>query len=704
LIRQPAFGRFPQVEFHEFTCTKEDVMSAYVYGSSITYRDYLQAKRFIDDLATASRAVSMAVSRQTRELIASKEALARENIRMMEASTDRVIGALDPGFEQLSYGLEDISGGISELNATFHWGFPEIICRLGHMNDPLEELVKIAKTPVQTWAFNHFEIARDAFRQGLFKECLEELEIAIKGDQTSSGYKIEWRFHQMKGLLHLGFADGDLSLIDLAMAEESFLLAGRYGKMDYPADAAHAFLSAGWAAYCQGKMKEALAHTEQSMALHPRLGEAFFQAAKVLMAMNETAKALPALNKAIDVDRFYALKAAGDGDFQKFEDALRGFLDAIRKEKYRESQPRAKAVLEKINFWREHSTETKNHEMVNRMEAFVATGGDWPLMDILNVARNLEKTVAEIEQCARNAIIVVSAQIPVGAREFEETYPEVETYEKKVVLKPAGLFRKAVTEKQIKTRKVIKTRTVSQDMDGLRTDFYDGFGQRIVSVEFCFIPQGSFIMGSPIDEKDRSENESQHKVMLAKAFYLGKYPVTQAQWEGVMGSNPSHFKGPDLPVEKVSWEDCQQFIGKLNQSGGAVQFCLPTEAEWEYACRAGGTGRFCFGDRDDQLGEYAWFGGNSNNQTHSVGQKKPNAWGLYDMHGNVWEWCKDWYGEYPMGSVADPVGPSSSTCRVLRGGSWCYEDWICRAASRSGDGPGFRSYSLGFRLAAFLFR
>lgn len=628
-------------------------MSNFIWNSHLSYRDYLQAKSFISDVTSATRSagkqVSMEISRQTRDVIASNEALQMEHVAMVEASTDRTVGALNEGFDRLSYsmdagfdrlsnGLDQISSGISELNATFHWGFGEIIASLGHMNDSLSELIKIAKTPVQTVAFNHFEIARDAFRQGLYKESLEELEKAISGDHTSAGYKLEWRFHQMKGTLHLGFADGDMSLLDLAKAEETFLMAARYGKADYPKDAGRAFLSAGWAAYCQGKMKEALAHTEQAMALHPKMGEAFFQAAKIHMSLGQVDTALPVLSKAIDLDQFYALKAASDGDFQPYDEKLRSFLEALRIEKYRQSVPKVQAALEKIRFWREHFPAARNNEAVSRMDAFIEKGGTWPLLDMLSVVQKLDETISGIEKMANQSRIVVTA---------------------------------------------------TQTVNGVRDDICDGIGKTIASLEFCPIHAGKFMMG---------ENKKK-QVTLMNDFFLGKYQVTQAQWQAVMGNNPSHFKGASLPVEKVSWDDCQRFIQKLNSLSGKQIYRLPTEAEWEYACRAGSTTAYCYGDDEGRLGEYAWYNGNSGNTTHPVGQKKSNAWGLYDMHGNVGEWCQDWYGDLSAVSATDPKGASSGQFRVLRGGAWDRFANLTCATYRITSSPGIMCNYYGFRLA-----
>ena len=623
-------------------------MSNYVWGSSLSHSDYLQAKSFVSDVKSATRdagrKVSMDISRQTCDIIASNESLQREHMELLNASTDRTVCALNDGFERISYrmdaGFDRLSDGISELNATFHWGFGAVLASLGHMNDTLSELVKIAKTPVQTVAFNHFEIARDAFRQGLYRESLEELDKAISGDHTSAGYKLEWRFHQMKGTLQLGFADGDMSLYDLAKAEESFVTAARYGKTDYPHDAGRAFLSAGWAAYCQGKMKEALAHTEQAMALHPEIGEVFFQASKVQMALGNVESALPMLAKAIDIDRFYALKAAGDGDFQQHDAQLRSFLDALRKEKYRQCVPKVKDALDRIKGF-----EIKGFELApgteNRLQAFLDEGAKWPLMDMLEVLQNLDsfKQLAII-------VRVKDAGNPVNTK---ETYTEQETYYEDVVITPGGFFKKAVTEKQKKTRMVTKTRTVTTSSSGKEVTFF----------EFCPIP--------------------------AQDYYLGKYPVTQQQWEAVMGNNPSNFKGGSLPVEMVSFDDAQIFIQKLNQLSGKKKYRLPTEEEWEYACRAGTTSEYYFGDDASQLGEYAWYNGNSGQTTYPLGQKKPNGWGLYDMAGNVLEWTDSWYDNIRW-------------MRVVRGGSWQALAEGCLSAFRYGYPPDDRDNSLGFRL------
>jgi WD40 repeat protein/serine/threonine protein kinase/transposase-like protein len=229
----------------------------------------------------------------------------------------------------------------------------------------------------------------------------------------------------------------------------------------------------------------------------------------------------------------------------------------------------------------------------------------------------------------------------------------------------------------------------------------------VQGIKFQRIPAGKFLMGSPDSDGDaQSEEKPQHLVRITRPFYLGVYPVTQSQYEALMGSNPSGFQGDgNRPVEQASWEDANTFCRKLSEAmrekwRGFV--CrLPTEAEWEFACRAGTSTRYCFGEDAARLGEYAWFRDNASGTTHPVGQKKPNAWGLYDMHGNVWEWCQDLYDEkyYAGSQVDDPAGPTQASRRVFRGGCWFNYAWYCRSANRDWDEPAFRINYLGFRVA-----
>jgi formylglycine-generating enzyme required for sulfatase activity/serine/threonine protein kinase len=221
-----------------------------------------------------------------------------------------------------------------------------------------------------------------------------------------------------------------------------------------------------------------------------------------------------------------------------------------------------------------------------------------------------------------------------------------------------------------------------------------------IDMPLRLIPAGEFVMGASANDNEKPE----HRVRITQPFYLGVYPVTQAEYQRVMGKNPGKFGGNDRrPVEMVSWEDAQEFCRRLSKQEGTA-YRLPTEAEWEYACRAGSVGRWCFGDDESLLEQYAWYSKNSNSSTQPVGQKKPNGWGLYDMHGNVWEWCADYwdanyYKQFSDKVAADPRGPSGGSYRVFRGGSWRNGASDCRSAYRLWIDPGLRRDFLGFRLA-----
>jgi formylglycine-generating enzyme required for sulfatase activity len=221
------------------------------------------------------------------------------------------------------------------------------------------------------------------------------------------------------------------------------------------------------------------------------------------------------------------------------------------------------------------------------------------------------------------------------------------------------------------------------------------------------IPAGEFLMGSPDAHRDAPPYERpQHQVRVTTPLYLAIHPVTQEQYAQVMEQALSRFEGdPQQPAGMVSWSDAMEFCRRLSALPEEAQaghvYRLPTEAEWEYACRAGSTSKWCFGDDESLLREYAWYEGNSADTPHPVGQKRPNAWGLHDMHGNVWEWCADWFGEdyYVLSRSDDPKGPNAGDGRVLRGGGWTVGPWGTRSADRSRYDPGLRSPYNGFRVA-----
>jgi formylglycine-generating enzyme required for sulfatase activity len=226
-----------------------------------------------------------------------------------------------------------------------------------------------------------------------------------------------------------------------------------------------------------------------------------------------------------------------------------------------------------------------------------------------------------------------------------------------------------------------------------------------VGMEFVWIPPGSFLMGSEkasLMELFMGDTKPVHQVTIGEGFYMGKYQLTQAQWQQVMGNNPSHFKGENLPVETVSWYEAIDFIAKLNAKNDGYTYRLPSEAEWEYAARAGTTGEYA-GDLDAMAWYSTVYAGNAGNQTHPVGSKLPNAFGLFDMHGNVWEWCEDWYHNSYSGAPVDGsawLSGGKQKYRVLRGGSWFHLSNGCRSSYRFRDAPGTRGGTIGLRVVA----
>ena len=230
-----------------------------------------------------------------------------------------------------------------------------------------------------------------------------------------------------------------------------------------------------------------------------------------------------------------------------------------------------------------------------------------------------------------------------------------------------------------------------------------------IGMKFSLIPPGQFLMGSPPKEEGHRDDEVLHRVTLTKAFYLGTTEVTQRQWKALMGTDPSFCTGDDLPVETVSWGQAVEFCGKLSlKEGGKCR--LPSEAEWEYSCRAGTatpfhTGETISTDQANYDGRQTYGGGRKGvfrDGTADVGSFAPNAWGLHNMHGNVWEWCADWYGEYPRGDTTDPTSPASGNRRVSRGGCWINFPAVCRSANRAKIVPESWNFHTGFRVVRAL--
>lgn len=273
-----------------------------------------------------------------------------------------------------------------------------------------------------------------------------------------------------------------------------------------------------------------------------------------------------------------------------------------------------------------------------------------------------------------------------------------------IVLIPTVLMAQAAggaikrPTKKVQTAPASKPAIKSKTKSGMSKADKERILQNLIN-NMVYIEGGTFTMGATSEQgKDAAVAEKPAHQVTLSSFSIGKYEVTQEEWMSVMGSNPSTFRGAKRPVENVKWGDCQAFISKLNELTGK-RFRLPTEAEWEYAARGGNRSRGYKYAGSDNLGSVAWYTDNSGDTTHPVGQKSPNELGLYDMIGNVWEWCHDWYGSYVSYSQTNPTGPSSGLDRVNRGGGWDDLIWHCRSSFRGSNSPSLRNDDIGLRLA-----
>ena len=337
-------------------------------------------------------------------------------------------------------------------------------------------------------------------------------------------------------------------------------------------------------------------------------------------------------------------------------------------------------------------------------------------------------TVLVDNKMVRGTNGVARTTLPVGQHSFVVACDGYESEEGTVKLKASApsniqitLTKEAMaTQQSMVSQPAVAQQPVVQapiaNSDNITIPVKDG-----ISIDMVRVEAGTFTMGATAEMKDPYDGEKPtdrsaaydllqlakkyqydgekptHRVTLTNDYYIGKYEVTQALWQAVMGNNPSNFKGDNLPVEKVSWDDCQEFISKLNRITGKT-FRLPTEAEWEYAARGGNKSRGYQYSGSNNLLDVAWFRDNSGSKTHAVGTKQPNELGIYDMSGNVCEWCHDWYGAYSSSSQVNPTGANSGSYRVIRGGSWYFSAMYSRSSCRYEHAPGYRSTIFGLRL------
>lgn len=365
--------------------------------------------------------------------------------------------------------------------------------------------------------------------------------------------------------------------------------------------------------------------------------------------------------------------AASGGDLSRYKkdlDTLERFYRLHWYEKFLDILPEVMLPLD--NMYKKYKEEArveaiKLHRYVKKLlEQFI----------------DLDLDISEMDRPYRQAMTLF---------EQEDYDDSIEIFKKLLLLFKRLEKRKLEALDEPKWREKASVRQIMEAKAlGLPVEFTDKNG-----MEFVFIPPGTMTMGSKL----QADAQPLHLVKISEPFYLGRYPVIQGEWAKVMKDNPSRFKGRRLPVENVSWNTCDKFITELNKRGSVYKYRLPTEAEWEYASRADSSTEYYFGDDPGLLLWYGWSHDNSNKMSHEVGNKKSNAWELFDIYGNVFEWCEDWFAEYPNSARLDPVGPRKGEYKIFRGGSWYTDAHSCRCGVRNFYQPnGFFDY-IGLRIA-----
>ena len=327
--------------------------------------------------------------------------------------------------------------------------------------------------------------------------------------------------------------------------------------------------------------------------------------------------------------------------------------------------------------------------------------------EVLNFA-NEQRLILKVHHCVSAAFIGSESAAGLGLTELESAVPGTTAKLSRRILQHSG-------NSSVGVDPPAPIQPVISLSDWLISP-EQKYGTGDSGITMVKIGAGEFLMGSPRYEADRESNEDRHQVTLTRGFLLGKTEVTQDQWKAIMGSSPSRHDGGRRPVENVTFSQCVEFCNQLSQAEGIEPaygfngeeiywnrgsggYRLPTEAEWEFACRAGSLQRFANGDRPSDLDAISWSRNNSSGRTHDVASRDPNSWGFHDMHGNVWEWCWNWSAPYPSRFAVDPQGPETGSSRVIRGGSWDNSHAACRSANHNGAKPGFRAGVLGFRVA-----
>ncbi len=613
-------------------------MSFFVYGGSVSYTDFLKEKKYLINANTQEKKIRLDISRQTREIIATTNNLASDHIGIQNS-----VDGID-GYETLTIDINDMVSDRGEINAKIHCAFSNLLIQSTDSMTKYTEMNALAKQQLLSPADKLYERARSAFVVGSYSEAFDVLQNTLDISRGSLITKAGWQHYQMLGILYLGFADCDFSLINLDMAEQSFLESAQFTKEDNPYECAKSYLLAGWAAYCQGRLAQAEEYAENAINLSRILAEAKFLMAKILFARGDIEKATIYIGKAIETDPFYAIKAAGEADIQNNDESLRSLLDSIRE----------KFAFYLTNLSSDFELAISEKDVVEVMQN-----------DISKVLedKSLYSYVSEYRRLCKAPWILTEGSITLG---------EI----RNVIVKQENWYSTKVVEQ---VRDEYDVKFVNYNLIGFKHSIEMTFTCNLIELE-----------QSP--------------------FYIGKTLVTQALWNAVMGHKVFHVSGPTFPAYEVNWYDCIRFCNKLSilldlppyyhiknnynpldWTMGYIEcnlhsdgFRLPTESEWEFAAKGGAyTHKHPFAG-SNEANDVAWFDKNSKGKIQPVALKKPNELDLYDMSGNVWEWCWNFYNDTER--------------RILRGGAFFSSASLCAVTGRghaSAANPGIGN---GLRL------
>lgn len=681
-------------------------MSYYSYSSGQNYMDYIREMKYVMNNSEDKPEVFMYIPNRLLTIIADEQCLLNRSLMLQTEHPDAM-----KELSIISYIASEACEQRPELLSHFHWALANCIARMGHMGDSLDIMIIETDSPEQTLAFNHFDKARDAFFHKDFKMALREIDAAVYGSQTSSGYKSEWRFFLLQGIIHLGFFGCDIEMIDLTLAEEALLHAALLSQEGNLVSSSYAFMAASWAAYCNGKIKEANDYIGKTIEHNPKLHEAYYLAGKYQMDEGNVENGFSQLKNALEFDSFYALKAASDPSYLKSEDELTVFLKSYKHEKFENFRNK---IFTDLNVLNTHTIPKDIQDIVDRFAEEKSL---------------LELTRSELEWAEfKMRPVFITKPIEKLKIEHEAVVKVIEPYREKVVLKEATWYRKEESKIIIKNRVVERKKKVRYEVDIFKDRFMFFTGKILAEYDMVLVEGGKFTMGDSASI-GRPDEKPVQDVELS-SFMISRIQVTQKIWNLAMDVNPSNFHGYDLPVEHVSWYDCIEFCNILSKLAGfnpcytidkinkdpdnlnkndqlkwlitcdweADGYRLPTEAEWEFAAKGGSNGNFYRFAGSDNENMVCWHKDNSSYKTQNVALKKPNELGIYDMSGNVWEWCWDWYDNYAGNPLVNPLGPDKGAYRVLRGGSWADNLNYQRTSGRGKENPTGKYSSIGLRI------